>query len=64
LTVTVSPSFAVVPVPVTKSLVTSFVGAAVFGTVMVGFLESGPLLGVVTVGVVEVEVVVEVAVAE
>jgi hypothetical protein len=45
------------------SLVSSFVGAGVFGAVIVGSLASGPLVGVGTAVAVEVAVV-EVVVAE
>jgi len=65
LTVTVSPTAAVVPVPVIRSVLTRLVGAAPDGTVTLGSVASGPLVGVVIAGVVLVEVVeVEVEVAE
>jgi hypothetical protein len=53
-------------VPVIKSVLTRLVGAAPDGTVTLGSVASGPLVGVVIAGVVlvEVEVEVEVEVAE
>ncbi len=56
-----SPAFASGPVPLINSLVTSVVGAAPEGTVTVGLLASGPLVGVLAAAV-GVEAVVEVGV--
>ena len=62
---TVSPAAAVVPVPVIRSVLTSALGAAPDGTVILGSVASAPVFGVVIAGVVLVEVVeVEVEVAE
>jgi hypothetical protein len=53
------PVFACGPVPLMISLITSFLGTGPVGTVTVGSVESGPLVGVVsadTAGVVAVGV--------
>ena len=54
MTVTVSPAFASAPVPAISSLVSSLLGAGPEGGVTFGSLDSGPLVGVLAVAVLEV----------
>src|ERR1017187_9079424 len=47
-----SPAAAAAPLPAMRSVLTSAVGALALGTVILGSVESGPLVGVLTVGAV------------